>query len=600
MQPYAFTGPGFFNLGINENWISSLKDLASQSTGNSDAPPALQWARRPITFSWENMVKWGFGLPLGILAWVGFLFMTWRILKRDWKPYLMIWVWTGVYFIYQSLQFSRTMRYQIYIYPTLVIMAAWLLSFLWDKSQLQTVSWKQMASKIGFWVLSVGVLLSTLTWAFAFVQIYLDPFTREEASEWIYQNVPTAINIQLESADGIFIQHVPYSLFEQIDVNNPFSIAFTPQHSLPVLSIQIDHILSLPPTDSEHMLVAEIRENTPGSSPILSGQLLQTYQSNNDPRGSRYQIAMNSLQSLSPDKEYLLTLRTTDPSYGLQLSGSIAIGYSQEQDILYQYLPEIVNSISAGEEYRKNFEPQSNSLFRGVSITHVLDYEGNTQVKSLTLQLLDKSDNGKVLVDLISDSSYRAESDPRGESIHFTVKDVISLQAGHDYELIFKNNSATGNLAFFGSKKADESSWDDVIPLNMYGYNAFDYFDGIYRTDLNFEMYWADNQEKRDRFYEILDQTDYIFITSNRQWGTTVRVPERYPLTIALYRSLIGCPIEKDIIWCYRVAQPGMFTSALGFELVEVFQSDPHIGKLLSLILNLLKKLSLSMIIPKF
>ena len=75
---------------------------------------------------------------------------------------------------------------------------------------------------------------------------------------------------------------------------------------------------------------------------------------------------------------------------------------------------------------------------------------------------------------------------------------------------------------------------------------------GFTAANLNFEMYWDDNPEKLDRFVTTLDQADYIFISSNRQWGTTVRVPERYPLTTQYYRSLVGCPAEKEIIWCYR------------------------------------------------
>jgi dolichyl-phosphate-mannose--protein O-mannosyl transferase len=34
-QPYAFAGPGFFNLSLNENWVNSLKSLAQQSGGMS-------------------------------------------------------------------------------------------------------------------------------------------------------------------------------------------------------------------------------------------------------------------------------------------------------------------------------------------------------------------------------------------------------------------------------------------------------------------------------------------------------------------------------------------------------------------------------------
>jgi hypothetical protein len=93
-------------------------------------------------------------------------------------------------------------------------------------------------------------------------------------------------------------------------------------------------------------------------------------------------------------------------------------------------------------------------------------------------------------------------------------------------------------------------------------------------------MYWDDNADKLDRFLDILDQADYIFITSNRQWATTTRVPERYPLTTAYYRELLGCPPEQDLLWCYQVAQPGMFTGDLGFELTQVFQSEPTLGNI--------------------
>src|SRR5690606_7866397 len=94
-------------------------------------PPAMQWARRPIWFSAQNMVFWGLGLPLGILAWVGFLWAGWRMsfgakkYPGEWRNHLLIWSWTGVYFLWQSLALNPTMRYQLPVYPTLAIFAAW-------------------------------------------------------------------------------------------------------------------------------------------------------------------------------------------------------------------------------------------------------------------------------------------------------------------------------------------------------------------------------------------------------------------------------------------------------------------------------------------
>ncbi len=93
-------------------------------------------------------------------------------------------------------------------------------------------------------------------------------------------------------------------------------------------------------------------------------------------------------------------------------------------------------------------------------------------------------------------------------------------------------------------------------------------------------MYWADDALKLDKFETNLDLADYVFITSSRQWGTTTRVPERYPLTTFYYQNLLGCPEGEDIEWCYSVAEPGMFEGNLGFELVATFQNDPNLGSL--------------------
>ena len=134
-------------------------------------------------------------------------------------------------------------------------------------------------------------------------------------------------------------------------------------------------------------------------------------------------------------------------------------------------------------------------------------------------------------------------------------------------------------MRVYGSRQVNETSWDDPLPYGVYGINVYDYFSGVYRTDLNFEMYWEDNSQKLTRLVSDLNQADYLFISSNRQWGSITRLPGQYPLSTAFYRELIGCPEGKDISWCYSQAQPGMFTGNLGFQLVQVFQSEPTLGK---------------------
>ena len=120
-QPYAFQG-----LGLNPQWVKNIKEQRVQAVGDADLPWNLQWARRSHLYSFTNLTLWGLGLPLGILAWAGFLYMGWRILKGEWR-HALLWGWTAFYFAWQSTQFNPTMRYQLPIYPLLAMMAAWFL-----------------------------------------------------------------------------------------------------------------------------------------------------------------------------------------------------------------------------------------------------------------------------------------------------------------------------------------------------------------------------------------------------------------------------------------------------------------------------------------
>ena len=132
-------------------------------------------------------------------------------------------------------------------------------------------------------------------------------------------------------------------------------------------------------------------------------------------------------------------------------------------------------------------------------------------------------------------------------------------------------------MTFIGSAISNETDIDWNLPFRLDGYDGFN---GIYRGDLNLQVYWDDDANKLARYESYLDQTDYIFIPTAHQYMQTTRLPERYPLTTAYYRQLLGCPADKDIIWCYRVAEPGMFKGNLGFDLVATFEDYPTIGPL--------------------
>jgi YYY domain-containing protein len=104
-----------------------------------------------------------------------------------------------------------------------------------------------------------------------------------------------------------------------------------------------------------------------------------------------------------------------------------------------------------------------------------------------------------------------------------------------------------------GATLANEH-WDWGIPLRVDGHNPFG---GEYRG-LELELYNEDTAGKRVQLLRWLDETDYVFLASNRLYASISRLPARYPLTTAYYRAL--------------------FSGELGFELAADFTSYPALG----------------------
>ena len=62
-NPYAFNGPGFFGLSLDQRWLDNIGAAQAMNAGIYDNPPNFQWvARLPYLFPLNNMVLWGMGL----------------------------------------------------------------------------------------------------------------------------------------------------------------------------------------------------------------------------------------------------------------------------------------------------------------------------------------------------------------------------------------------------------------------------------------------------------------------------------------------------------------------------------------------------------
>lgn len=574
-QPYAFSGPGFWGLAINPRWVDNLRELSTLSNGDVDFPPALQWARRPLTFAWVNMVRWGLGWPLGLLAWVGFLWMGYRIIRGAWREHVLLWAWTGLYFSWQSLNFTRAMRYQLPVYPALAIIAAWAIITLWNKALLNSLHSRAVRRinphRLLAVVLGGLVLLGTFLWAFAFTRIYTRPVTRVAASRWIYQHVPGPINLRIQTGSETVNQPLPIREGVSLTAQHPLRWVFTPTEDWRVTQAWITAIYD-PALGSDLKNVQFVLGQGEGEVLAIS-QLTDTFATPEE-QANRV-IPFDSVVTLVAGHPYWFEVRLEGEGRLLRLNGAIQLGNAQVPQRL-TVIPALVEPLRLGQGLVIPFTAVQSGTLSQVLLNRIVDWRGLGDIKTLRLQILDSA-SGITLTTIEFEGVFRALSDPRGESYAITLENPIQIEKNKSYLLALDVTAGEGDLAIYGSAPAHESTWDDGLPLRLDGYDPYG---GIYRSGLNFEMYWDDNEDKLARFLSILDQADYIFITSNRQWGTTTRVPERYPLTTVYYRNLLGCPEETSILWCYSVAQPGMFEGNLGFELVAVFQSDPNLGSL--------------------
>ena len=590
LQPYAFSGPSFLGIKPNPQWVQNIQEQRAQSGGDVDFPPAMQWARRPIWFSFQNMVLWGLGLPLGILAWTGFLWVGWRLGtgwnkdRAEWLSHVLIWGWTAIYFFWQTLQLNPTMRYQMPIYPTLAIFAAWAVFQAYDtlkkrkEGQKEERSIRERFRKgiISPWnALVIGglILFATYAYAFSFSQIYLRPITRVDASHWIYQNIPGPINLSIQTRNGVTNQIVPFSYDFKIETGIPFKANFKPVTAGLLTHLLLPRVKEEISTNGKEELFVSILGPASDNQPLASARSSNSLSLSNPVLGDSYLLELDSPLQLDPEIEYTLEiLRKGDPRLILK-QDSIALinpGSSQYSgEVITQTIRTVGMVLHPEVPLMLDFIPSTAGELIELSLPD-FPQSGIDQNSGLKIGYQYQHEElipSEIPINLIEDSS--------GIGIRVIFTEPLQLEEGEKLALFINGLSGSSAVTLNGVGIANEGDWDDGLPLRIDGYDGFG---GIYPRELNFNMYWDDDSEKLDRFKRILNESDFIVISSNRQWGSLPRLPERFPLVTKYYRNLIGCPENYSIEYCYRIAEPGKFLGNLGFELVKVFTSEPRLG----------------------
>ncbi|MGH2536605.1 MAG: DUF2298 domain-containing protein [Candidatus Promineifilaceae bacterium] len=183
---------------LNPQWRANMEEIQAQQSPDASFPPALQWTgRTPVLWPWTNLVLWGMGPAAGLMAWFGFGWALWRVLRG--RPgamaHLIPLAWTGVYFLFMATRWVKSIRYFLPIYPLLLLLAAWALVELWQKAG------RNRSTRLVAAGTSLIVILASLAWAHAFSDIYRRPVTRVAASAWMLENVPSGATL-LYAAGG--------------------------------------------------------------------------------------------------------------------------------------------------------------------------------------------------------------------------------------------------------------------------------------------------------------------------------------------------------------------------------------------------------------
>jgi len=370
-QPYAFDG-----LLPNKQWMANIAEQRVQAHGDADLPWNLQWARRTHLYSFENLTLWGLGLPLGILAWAGFLYMGWRIIKGE-RKHLLLWGWTAIYFIWQSLQFNPTMRYQLPIYPLLAMMAAWCLGRVSDfKIQIRRPD-KPLTLNFQPFVIAYGLLAlaATAAWAFAFQSIYTRPEPRIAASRWIYQNVPAPINLRIQIADGTtYSQPLPVFQGTVTGPETPLQFNFRANATGQVTEVYLPHIVDTSASGPQTLsLFLPDRPDTPPES-ASTATLTGDFYPKQDPRGEAFTFTLDQPLLLVEGETYFLRLETSGGT--IMLAGSTV---ANETDYDFT-LPFRVNGydgfggLYTGDTLQVYWDDNEEKLTRYSAILNTSDY----------------------------------------------------------------------------------------------------------------------------------------------------------------------------------------------------------------------------------
>ena len=104
-----------------------------------------------------------------------------------------------------------------------------------------------------------------------------------------------------------------------------------------------------------------------------------------------------------------------------------------------------------------------------------------------------------------------------------------------------------------GTHTINETPWDESLPLGWGPTGT-----GELQSQLIEFLRDADTDEKREHILKILDESEWLFLSSGRSWQNIPRWPDKWPMTSRFYYAL--------------------WSGELGWVRVREFTSYPQVG----------------------
>lgn len=368
-NPYAFTGPSFFHLIPNARFLADAQGSSYNVSGASDAPPNWQWLGRfAYLYPLKDMLFWGMGIAMGAMAWFGFLWTGYRLVRgRDFAiRNILIFAWVAVYFAWIGNLWVMTMRYFLPIYGALALFAAWTLYELYRQgkerdfplTRLLLASFGAFFGLIPMYAISTGdltvtamasgvlslilwataivpnlrqrapvlggfVVAFTMLWGVMYTNIYHHQATRVQAARWVFEQVPGDFSMQIEGApEGTPLINIaignrtgdgankPEDLLGAATIYQPGIPAymeFTAPATGTISSIYSPHLAD-PQDDSEPESLYISVSKSDSSTPLAEVLLEQNFSRENHPLGDSYEMALDEPLQVEEGERYLFKI----------------------------------------------------------------------------------------------------------------------------------------------------------------------------------------------------------------------------------------------------------------------------------------------------